>query len=506
MDKKICQRCKADNEATRYFCAHCGAFLESDSFAPEAYDLPQMNIMRIVDNLRHMKPSERVSDEEFAFLAEKIERLQALCELTEFANNAKLKETINDCLALCRHPEFQIAFVGSIFAGKSTLINALLGKNYAYLPVMSETAALTKFRVSPHDYVKVTFYNAKEWDELWASRHNAEMIMATYQALNAESHKANWVGHVPVCNTVTNDEIEEELSKWSSPRNPEHLFVKEIEVGISSLPKDFPAQVVFVDTPGLFDPVAYRSELTKQYIRRANAVFVCVDVLKIGLLELETISTVLSIASNNRDKVHIIATQWDKLDEPEQNWKEQKAWLVRQLTGKGFFASSDIATKHIIHTAAYIHNLCRGYEHLEKHEIRSLQIFAHNFEELDADNAEDRKKMMDKANIHAVFRIIRDHLAGDYRKYLMEDIENKISGICRDLRRIANDNKEDAHELLAASQSELDVLKAAIDQKKEQYEIIKVVSGQLRAMLDQVKENTAKRMETVCGQLDDTFS
>ncbi len=501
MNKKICQRCKADNEATRYFCAHCGAFLEVASFAPNAYDLPQMKIMRIVDNLRHMKPGERVPDEAFAFHAERIERLQALCGLPEFAKNARLIQTMGDCLALCRHPEFQIAFVGTIKTGKSTLINALLGKNYASMAVTPETAALTKFRVSPRDYVKVTFYTAKEWSELWASRHHADKFMEEYVALNAESHRAKWVGHDPVCNTLTNDEVEEELSKWSSSKSPEHYFVKEIEVGISSLPKDFPAQVVFVDTPGLFDPVAYRSELTKQYIRRANAVFVCVDAQKVQQQEIETISTVLSISSNNREKVHIIATHWDKLNAPEEDWKEQKAYLVRQLTGKGFFETSKIAAKNIIHTAAYIHILCREYEHLDKQEFRSLQKFALNYDDFDAGNAEDRKKMTDKANIHAVFHIIRDQLAGNYRKYLMEDVENKFAGICSDLRRIANDTKEDAHELLSASQSELDVLKAAVDKKKEQYEKIKVVSGQLRAILDRVEENTAKQMETVCGQL-----
>ena len=501
MDKKICRRCKADNEETRYFCAQCGAFLESASFAPEAYDLPQMKIMRIVDNLRHMKPGERVPDEAFAFHAERIERLQALCGLPEFAKNAGLIENMGDCLALCRHPEFQIAFVGTIKTGKSTLINALLGKNYASMAVTPETAALTKFRVSARDYVKVTFYTAKEWSELWTSRHHADKFMEEYLALNAESQRAKWVGHVPVCNELTNDEVEEELSKWSSSKSPEHYFVKEIEVGISSLPKDFPAQVVFVDTPGLFDPVAYRSELTKQYIRRANAVFVCVDAQKVQQQEIETISTVLSISSNNREKVHIIATHWDKLNDPERDWKEQKAWLVRQLTGKGFFAAKDIAAKNIMHTAAYIHILCREYEHLDKQEIRSLQKFALNYDDFDADSAEDRQKMMEKANIHAVFHLIRDQLAGNYRKYLMEDVENKFSGICGDLRRIANDSKEDAQELLSASKSELSELKAAAEKKKEQYERIKAVSGQLKAMLDQVEETTARQMETVCGQL-----
>lgn len=500
MNTKICPHCSGVNEATRYFCKNCGAFLEKQNFEPYTYELEQMKIMRVVDNLRHMKPSEQVPDEAFAPHAEKIERLQALFALPEFAQITQLGENMQDFLSLCRHPEFQIAFVGTIKTGKSTLINALLGKNYASMAVTPETAALTKFRVSPRDYVQVTFYTEEEWKLLWASRHNADKFMEEYEALEAESHKGKWVDHEPIRNELSSDEVEDELSKWSSSKSPEHYFVKEIEVGISTLPKDFPPQVVFVDTPGLFDPVAYRSELTKSYIRRANAVFVCVDAQKVHQQEIETISTVLSVSSNNKEKVHIIATHWDKLNNPEEDWLEQKEWLVRQLTGKGFFETSDIAKENIMHTAAYIHILCRDYDYLDKQEIKSLKKFAIDYD-YDEDSAEDRKKMMAKANIQTVAKIIGEKLAGNYRKFLLEDIENKFTGIRHDLRRIANDVQEDAAELLGASQSELDEFKAKAEAKRKDYETIKDVSTKLNAIIDQVEEKTARQMESICGQL-----
>ena len=124
---------------------------------------------------------------------------------------------------------------------------------------------------------------------------------------------------VNIFKSLGRNQIEDELTKWSSSRSPVHYFVKEIEVGISSLPKDFPPQVVFVDTPGLLDPVAYRSELTKQYIRRADAVFVCVQAKSIQQPEIETISSVFSFSSNDKEKVHIVATQWDTMNNPEKD-------------------------------------------------------------------------------------------------------------------------------------------------------------------------------------------
>ena len=251
MKKKLCSKCGAENQLTRYFCNSCGAFLDSNAYNKSVYELPQMKIMRIVDNLRHMKHGQPVPDEAFEPYAEKMERLQAIFALPEFIHNKSVIEEMKAFLDMCRHPDFQIAFVGTIKTGKSTLINALLGKNYASMAVTPETAALTKFRVSPQDYVNITFYSEKEWDELWASRHHADRFMEEYNALDAESQKEKWIGHIPLHKNLTSDEVERELTKWSSSKSAEHYFVKEIEVGISTLAKDFPSQVVFVDTPGI---------------------------------------------------------------------------------------------------------------------------------------------------------------------------------------------------------------------------------------------------------------
>lgn len=500
MKKKLCSKCGAENQLTRYFCNSCGAFLDSNAYNESVYELPQMKIMRIVDNLRHMKPGQPVPDEAFEPYAEKMERLQAIFALPEFIHNKSVIEEMKAFLDMCRHPDFQIAFVGTIKTGKSTLINALLGKNYASMAVTPETAALTKFRVSPQDYVNITFYSEKEWDELWASRHHADRFMEEYNALDAESQKEKWIGHIPLHKNLTSDEVERELTKWSSSKSAEHYFVKEIEVGISTLAKDFPSQVVFVDTPGLFDPVAYRSELTKKYIRQANAVFICVDAQKVQKDEIELISTVLSLSSNDKEKVYITATHWDKLNNPEEDWKEQKEWMIRQLTGKGFFETSEIARANIMYTAAYIHNLCRDYDTLDKNEIKSLKKFALDYD-YDVDDHENRNKMIEKANIYSVFSIIRDKLAGQYRKYLMEDIEHRFIGIQHDLQRIADDMKEDSREFLISSKETFEEFQKKAEAKRSDYEKIQKVSEQLNKIIDNIEDNTARQMEKTCGLL-----
>ena len=504
MENKVCPKCGGANKATRYFCADCGAFLEPGEFEVSDYETQEMKMMRIVDNLRHMNPSEQVPDEAFAVQAEKVERLQALYALPEFSNNANLEADMRNFLELCRHPEFQIAFVGTIKTGKSTLINALLGKNYASMGASPETAALTKFRYSPTDYVKVTFYTDKEWEKLYNSTHNTDDFLKLYKKLNAEKQKNQWINHEQIHKNLASDEVDSELVKWSSSKSPDHFFVKEIEVGISTLPADFPPQVVFVDTPGLFDPVAYRSELTKKYIGRVNAVFVCVNAKSLSQQDIETISTVCSIAKN-REKVYIIATQWDTITNPEKNWLELKEWFIQQLTGEAFFANSDIAREHIIHTAAYIHILCRDYDSLNDLEKIPLEQFALNSKysgySWDSDSYDDRVKMVEKSNVYAIDKIIKDNLARHYREYLMEDIANKYGGIKNDLKRVVLDKRTDTQDLLEASKLELDDFKKKAEEKRKNYEEIQAVSKQLNAIIGKVEKETDKQMFKIISML-----
>ncbi len=134
--------------------------------------------------------------------------------------NTELQEKLDRFLMSCRNPEFQIAFVGKIKTGKSTLINSLLGHNYASMAVTPETAALTKFRSSQRDYVHVDFYTPQEWKRLWASiSSTADVFKREYQELGAEAQKNKWIGHAPIHREMANEDIEKELSRCAKGRN-----------------------------------------------------------------------------------------------------------------------------------------------------------------------------------------------------------------------------------------------------------------------------------------------
>ncbi|MFQ9126988.1 MAG: hypothetical protein ACLR4Z_09665 [Butyricicoccaceae bacterium] len=119
-----------------------------------------------------------------------------------------------------------------------------------------------------------------------------------------------------------------------------------------------PEGVVLADTPGLNDAVEYRSNITKDYIDRANAVFVCVKADRLSGQELATIYGVFSNARYNPEKIYIIATQQDSLNNPVETgassvlsgWISQGTGVLRR-TG-ACRAQSDFNLGLLLYAAA----------------------------------------------------------------------------------------------------------------------------------------------------------
>ena len=503
----ICSVCGSENDTSNYYCNSCGVFLQKDRFeGREIAGNTEIRMKRIIENLLENPHYPIIWNETIDAYTRKVERIQSLIRIKEMrVKNGELSGKIDDFLTLCRKPDFQIAFVGTIKTGKSTLINALLGHNYASIDVTPETAVLTKFRSSERDYVHVTFYSEREWAQLWKTvQKGADKFLEKYYELNADKEKDKWLGHLEEHIELENCDIENELTKWSSSKSAIHYFVKEIEVGISTLPKSFPRQVVFVDTPGLSDPVQYRSQISKNYIHKANAVFVCVDAAKIYKEEIETIASVFSFSSHNKNKVHIIATHWDTLNDPIEDWEKQRQHMAEQLTGKAFYDSREIASKKIMYSAAYIYNLCRDYEYLEKKEKKALYILPMKLD-MDVEPGvmtnKDLDKLMDICNIRKINQVIVDELVSNYSKLLYEDIEHLYKDILYIVRRVSRDRKKELQERIAMSNADISALEEKVLEKKRDNEMIRETQEQLKAALKSLEKQTQKRLDSILAIL-----
>lgn len=507
MESAVCEFCGCKNYLNVFFCKKCGHFLNAGSFEDtDIFADKEMKLSRIAGNLKENPHVDILWNHTVDEYSRKVERIQSLFRLKDTGvESQELNEKINQFLKLCRKSDFEIAFVGTIKTGKSTLINALLGKEYASMDVTPETAALTKFRSSEQDYVHVIFYTEKEWKKLWASlKQGADKFLENYRDLQADRQKAKWIGHAEEHIELANHQVKEELSKWSSSKSAVHYFVKEIEVGISTLPKEFPKQVVFVDTPGLSDPVAYRSQISREYIRNANAVFVCVEAAKIHREEIETIASVFSFSAHKKNKVYIVATHWDKLNDPIVHWDKQKKYLSQQLTGKAFYDTRQDAEANIFYASAYIYNLCRAYKTLERKEKNAIHMFMLALDldmKMEPLTTEDLKRLMDITNIGNIQNVITNELVNQYAQLLYNDIESRYEDIRYMAVRLAGERKKTLEERITISNADIKNVEKKIEETKKNLEDILQCQKQLDAALRSVDKSTKKRLDVIVSKL-----
>ena len=499
-----CSNCNYEIKDSAYFCPFCGHLVRDNVVKNkeliQEYENKVKNTISQIDKTVHGKIEwDPVVDKYVAIL----ERLKTICELPEFEENrsSNFINRINLFINRCQKPEFHIAFVGTIKAGKSTLINALLGKNYASTSVTPETAVLTKFRhCAKTNYVAVKFYSSEEWKILWDSVSNsADVFRNEYQALNGEGEKDKWLDHEDY-KIELEDGLEEEIERWTSSKKVEHYFVKEVEIGL----KDFqmPEEVIFVDTPGLDDAVKYRSKVTRDYIDRANAVFACVKSDALTGPELNTLYRIFTNTSYNPEKVFVIGTQWDSLNNPIPDWNKQKEEWIKYLSRPEAFGSKELAEKNIEYTAAYVNNLARDYANLNEDEQWSLSSIGFKFRIRPDDIEMKLDELIELSNIEKINQKIKDNIVNKYKVYLYKDIEQSYLDLKRDIKNHFIEIKKTQEEVIATSSKDIEQIREEYEKAQEEIKQVTAYRLQLAKMLKLVKEDTNKRIKELTSQLE----
>ena len=439
-------------------------------------------------------------DETVRRYAAAMERTKKLFQVEGISSyiTAGMMRNLDTFLKKCSDAEFHIALVGAIKAGKSTLINALLGYEYASTKVTPETAALTKFKKSDDNYVKVLFYTKEEWDSLWKSavEGNADIFLEEYKTLNADEEKNNWLGISPrkvTCNTQ--EELVKEITRWTSSKSPVHYFVKEVEVGL----KDFelPKGVVLVDTPGLDDIVEYRSDITRDYIDRANAVLVCVKSDALTGQEMHTIYSVFSNVRYNPEKVFVIATQLDTLNRPLENWQAQRLEWIKHLKRKGAFGNEQLAERNLIPVSAYLYTLLKEYNTYAQDD-QSDKMF-----ELESillklrvrDLHANYQMLCDFTQIEALKRKINNDIVVRYKKLLTEDVTNSYLICKEEIQNSMRKIKKEQEDIIKTSQGGIEEIRKKQKEFTQKYEETKDDKRELESIINRLQTITQKRAD-----------
>ena len=420
----------------------------------------------------------------------KISQIEKSIETVEKEFNEKFeyeRKSIEEHKKFLDEPELEIAIVGTINAGKSTFINALLQENIASTDARPETASLTKFKYDDENKLEIKFYNEEEWSELWESieeskkKTQANVFKEEFENSGAKNIKNNWLGKPNKTIEVSNiEDLKNEINKYTSRQSKFHYFVKEITVYLNN--ENMPKNVTIVDTPGLNDVVAYRSNITKGYIQRANAVVVCQSYLNLGDREFTDIASFFGNIGDKSYKVIILGTQIDKLNKPKEEWENIKEDWKNQF--KSFYEKDEnLLNKNIIGVSSYVFSnlieLKNGKE-CDEDNILSIYRFAKSYgidlslqdPNLNNKIINNSNQIIELTNIEKVNSLITNEIIANRVEEIIDDLENRYLSMINYISNKANNIKYDNSQ----GKASLDMEKKEKEQSilKRNEEIIKI--------------------------------
>jgi ribosome biogenesis GTPase A len=196
---------------------------------------------------------------------------------------------------------FHLVVVGEFNHGKSTFVNALLGKNVLPAGVTPTTAVIHHLEYSEEPRAEVVY----------ASERRAPLPFEQVRLFSVGGEKAphHAVGE-PQPAPASGDEI-----RYLSVGYPAELLRE---------------RVVLVDTPGVNDLSLQRADITYSYIPRSDAVLFLLDAGQ-PLKESERVFLQEKLLGQSRDKIVFVVTKRDIWDEEEQ---KQALGYIRTELGK----------------------------------------------------------------------------------------------------------------------------------------------------------------------------
>ncbi len=272
---------------------------------------------------------------------QKIDALNDICERILSLNpGAHVANAATKARQKAYELEFNVAVTGVINAGKSTLLNALLGKKILGASNVPETVNLTVLKYSPEPFAKVNFWSEAELRELGIAKDQDDEIVKIYggagvkyegdpsetaQNLNvkfnadgesAAKFESPSVSEIcsepPASKTVKTDEIK----RYTSADSKYAKFVKSVELYENlELLKD---NVRIIDTPGIDDAVALREELVRRFMRECDLMVHLMNVSQ-SATQKDLDFIVASLQNSHAVRLAVLLTHADVLKEGELN-------------------------------------------------------------------------------------------------------------------------------------------------------------------------------------------
>ena len=487
-----CGSCGHPIESHQLVCSFCGALSKSFPYELVDFDI-EKKCMAEVEELAKIIKESNCNDDDWLYqeLDDKFRKMKKIKNIAYKAMKDKGEENApvyrkiygltQKFFSDYRKRRIEIAVVGTVKAGKSSLINALIGTRLASVDPTPETSILVKYRTtSEGNYLKINFYTEAQWNKLWSTAKNATVFRNEYDRLGAENIKYEYLNKPQKYITCSSEELPRIMMEWSKSDAPKHFFVKEIEVGYQS--DTIPHDVFLVDTPGLSDPVRYRSDITRRYIKRSDWILACITGENLSCQpEFNFLSKVISNKGGDVSKIFVVATKKDMLTNAEGE-KKEKEFLIR--LGE-LYNNDSMAVSRFAFVAAEVHlmttQVIQGINLEPEEKKKFKKALLEIDEDLEfSDVSRKADDILKYASVNDLFDRINKVVLLNRRNYIVNGIINDYIKCIKVINENASLYLDDSQAYLKKLTEDRDYDQSQIEKIEQSNRDIEILQGKIR--------------------------
>lgn len=503
----VCKECGKPLTNNQIVCSYCGRMVDKLPYDLKSFDTNYKETEELKELSRVIKSSKKNPTWIYPEMEDKFLQMQKIQDVAQEGKKQKENKGVacyNNILKKTRQffrnyndEKIEIALVGTVKAGKSSLINALIGAEVASVNATPETSILTKYRTTKNgNYLKIKYYKENEWGALWKTVEGAKHFINEYNETGADDVKYEYLGRSSETIECSREELSDTIMEWTSSDSPKHFFIKEIEVGYES--DKFPNDVYLVDTPGLSDPVKYRSEITRRYISKSDWVIACFTLeSSSGIEEFKTLTSIRSNKNNDADKIFIVATKKDQLSGDDAKAKKEEFLNRLKEEYEKCNVDKELAVSRFSLISANCHIYCKSLTENKPLDDTQKRAFKKILCEFDMDtnslcDGDNVRKVLDYAGVDNLFEKMDKCVISRKREDILKEIERSYYRTMKEINKIASENIEKTEEKLNLYISDNEMSEREIDDLKEKRKELK----KLKKQIEELKENLEVEAET----------